>query len=174
MHDAIIFYAVIISPRLIHHTTRTRPAATPSSHQSHVRMSSLRRVLCIDPEARTADVEAGATYSTLCRATLSHEAGPFLPAVVPSVGSVTVGGAVAGATVSSSSFHCGCVHDSVLVWIVLYCVMAPCYSLFVGVLFCSRSRTSTQAEQSTGTVSYSATPNAAAQGQKRYSTQNIQ
>jgi FAD/FMN-containing dehydrogenase len=69
-----------------------------------------RHVLEIDPAQRVARVEGMTTYETLVDATLAHR---LLPAVVPQLKTITVGGAVSGLGIESSSFRFGLVHDSV-------------------------------------------------------------
>jgi FAD/FMN-containing dehydrogenase len=57
------------------------------------------------------DVEGLATYAHLVDATLAHG---VMPCVVPQLKSITIGGAVAGVGIESSSFRHGLVHESVL------------------------------------------------------------
>jgi hypothetical protein len=120
----VFLCAVSLLPRLLSHGNRPRlPASRAASLRpaSHVRMSTLRRVLYIDTEALTVDVEGGATFAAICASTLACACGPLLPTVVPSLGSITAGGAIAGVATSSTSFMNGCVHDSVLVSVVASC-----------------------------------------------------
>jgi len=69
------------------------------------------RVIRVDEKERYAEVEGMTTYEELVRETL-----PFglMPAVVPQLKSITVGGAVAGIGIESSSFKYGFVHETVL------------------------------------------------------------
>jgi FAD/FMN-containing dehydrogenase len=67
-------------------------------------------VLAIDPQRMTADVEGMITYEALVNATLPHG---LLPAVVPQLKTITVGGAVSGLGIESSSFKFGLVHETV-------------------------------------------------------------
>ncbi len=73
-------------------------------------VAGLDGVLDVDPEARTADVGGMTTYEHLVDATL-----PFglMPLVVPQLKTITLGGAVTGLGVESSSFRNGLVHESV-------------------------------------------------------------
>lgn len=64
-------------------------------------------VLDIDPQAGTVDVEGMTPYSTLVDACLEHG---VMPAVVPELRSITIGGAVSGVGIESSSFRYGLVH----------------------------------------------------------------
>jgi FAD/FMN-containing dehydrogenase len=68
-------------------------------------------VLAIDPAARTADVLAMTTYERLVDATLAHD---LMPLVVPQLKTITLGGAVSGLGIESSSFRNGLPHESVL------------------------------------------------------------
>ena len=68
-------------------------------------------VLDIDPSQRTADVLAMTTYEDLVDATLPHG---LMPLVVPQLKTITIGGAVTGLGIESSSFRNGCPHESVL------------------------------------------------------------
>ncbi len=68
-------------------------------------------VLSVDPVARTADVQGMTTYEHLVDATL-----PFglMPLVVPQLKTITLGGAVTGLGIESTSFRSGLPHESVL------------------------------------------------------------
>ena len=74
-------------------------------------VSAFRGVLSIDAEARTADVLGMTTYEELVAATLPHG---LMPLVVPQLKSITLGGAVTGLGIESSSFRNGCPHESVI------------------------------------------------------------
>lgn len=69
------------------------------------------QVLRIDASAGFADVEGMTTYDDLVRETLRCRR---MPAVVPQLKSITVGGALAGIGIESSSFKYGFVHETVL------------------------------------------------------------
>ena len=71
----------------------------------------LDQVLSVDSAARTADVEAMTTYEDLLEATLACD---LMPLVVPQLKTITLGGAVTGLGIESSSFRNGCPHESVL------------------------------------------------------------
>ncbi len=64
----------------------------------------------IDAAAGTVEAEGMITYAALADATLAHGA---MPAVVPQLKSITLGGAVAGVGIEASSFRHGLVHDTV-------------------------------------------------------------
>jgi FAD/FMN-containing dehydrogenase len=71
----------------------------------------LDHVLEVDPATRTAHVQGMTTYERLVAATLPHG---LMPPVVPQLKTITVGGAVAGLGIESSSFHAGLAHESVI------------------------------------------------------------
>src|SRR5690606_22627606 len=58
------------------------------------------RVLSVDPVTRTAEVEGMVTYEKLVAATLEHG---LMPLVVPQLKTITLGGAVVGLGIESSS-----------------------------------------------------------------------
>ena len=74
-------------------------------------VSGLGGVIEVDPVAKTADVQGMCTYEDLVDATL-----PFglVPLVVPQLKTITLGGAVSGMGVESTSFRNGLPHESVL------------------------------------------------------------
>jgi len=73
--------------------------------------SGLVSVIAVDPENRTADVDGMCTYEDLVAATLPYGLAPL---VVPQLKTITVGGAVSGLGIESSSFRNGLPHESVL------------------------------------------------------------
>ncbi len=68
-------------------------------------------VVAVDAEARTADVQGMCTYETLVDATIAHG---LMPLVVPQLRTITLGGAVTGLGIESTSFRNGLPHESVL------------------------------------------------------------
>ncbi|MUL66139.1 FAD-linked oxidase [Mycobacterium sp. CBMA 234] len=72
--------------------------------------SGLGGVLAVDTGSRTAEVQGMCTYETLVAATL-----PFglAPLVVPQLKTITIGGAVTGLGIESTSFRNGLPHESV-------------------------------------------------------------
>lgn len=74
-------------------------------------VSGLDGVIAIDVEAATADVQGVCTYEDLVDATLAHG---FIPLVVPQLRTITLGGAVTGLGIESTSFRSGLPHESVL------------------------------------------------------------
>ena len=69
------------------------------------------QVIRVDEKERYAEVEGMTTYEDLVRETLPFN---LMPAVVPQLKSITVGGAVAGIGIESSSFKYGFVHETIL------------------------------------------------------------
>ncbi|MGI8701748.1 MAG: FAD-binding oxidoreductase [Nocardioidaceae bacterium] len=74
-------------------------------------VSGLDGVLSVDATARTADVQGMCTYEHLVAATLPHG---LMPLVVPQLKTITLGGAISGLGIESSSFRNGLPHESVL------------------------------------------------------------
>ncbi|MET9029556.1 FAD-binding oxidoreductase [Nocardia sp. NPDC004168] len=74
-------------------------------------VSGLTRVIAVDPVARTADVAGMTTYEELVAATLPYGLAPL---VVPQLKTITLGGAVTGLGIESTSFRSGLPHESVL------------------------------------------------------------
>jgi FAD/FMN-containing dehydrogenase len=68
------------------------------------------RVIRIDERAPTVEAEGMIPYVALADATLARG---FAPAVVPQLKSITLGGAVAGVGIESSSFRHGLVHHTI-------------------------------------------------------------
>jgi FAD/FMN-containing dehydrogenase len=73
--------------------------------------SGLTGVVEVDPDARTADVQGMCTYERLVDATLAHG---LTPLVVPQLRTITLGGAVTGLGIESTSWRNGLPHESVL------------------------------------------------------------
>ncbi|WP_327015847.1 FAD-binding oxidoreductase [Cryobacterium sp. MP_3.1] len=73
--------------------------------------SGLTGVIAIDEEARTADVAGMCTYDNLVAQALPHGLAPL---VVPQLKTITLGGAVTGLGIESTSFRNGLPHESVL------------------------------------------------------------
>ena len=81
-----------------------------ASDRAGLDVTGLDRVLSVDPDARTADVQGMTTYEDLVDATLAYG---LMPLVVPQLKTITLGGAVAGLGIESSSFRNGLPHESV-------------------------------------------------------------
>jgi FAD/FMN-containing dehydrogenase len=96
--------------RLAKRTTNLfRPRAATTTPGLDV--SGLSGVIEVDAEARTADVQGMCTYEDLVDATLPHG---LIPYVVPQLRTITLGGAVTGLGIESTSFRSGLPHESVL------------------------------------------------------------
>ncbi len=74
-------------------------------------VSGLTSVIEVDPDGRTAEVQGMCTYVDLVNATLPHG---LIPLVVPQLRTITLGGAVTGLGIESTSFRNGLPHESVL------------------------------------------------------------
>jgi FAD/FMN-containing dehydrogenase len=74
-------------------------------------VSGLGGVISIDVEGRTADVQGMCTYEHLVDETLPHG---LIPYVVPQLRTITLGGAVSGLGIESTSFRNGLPHESVV------------------------------------------------------------
>ncbi|WP_160051483.1 FAD-binding oxidoreductase [Nocardiopsis sp. FR26] len=73
-------------------------------------VSAFTGVISIDPVERLADVGGMTTYEDLVAATLPHG---LMPTVVPQLRTITLGGAVTGMGIESSSFRNGLPHEAV-------------------------------------------------------------
>jgi FAD/FMN-containing dehydrogenase len=73
-------------------------------------VSAFGHVLDVDPAGRTAWVGGMTTYEDLCDATLPHG---LIPLVVPQLKTITLGGAVTGLGIESTSLRNGMPHESV-------------------------------------------------------------
>lgn len=76
-----------------------------------LRVDGFAGVLHIDPAARTADVLGMTTYEQLVDATLAFG---LMPKVVPQLKAITLGGAITGLGIESTSFREGLPHESVV------------------------------------------------------------
>lgn len=83
----------------------------PPSDSPGLDAEGFDQVLQVDPERRVADVQGMTTYERLVDATLAHG---LMPLVVPQLKTITLGGAVTGLGIESSSFRNGLPHESVL------------------------------------------------------------
>ncbi len=71
---------------------------------------AFHHVLHVDTGNRVADVEGMTTYEELADETLKYG---LLPTVVPQLKTITIGGAISGLGIESSSFKYGLVHETV-------------------------------------------------------------
>lgn len=85
----------------------------PREHGAVARLDvrGLNRTISVDAEAGTAEVEGMTTFEDFADACLEHG---FVPPVVPELKTITVGGAITGIGIESSSFRNGFVHETVL------------------------------------------------------------
>ncbi len=74
-------------------------------------VTDLNEVISVDSYRRTVNVEGMTTYEALADACLEKGC---MPLVVPQLKSITIGGAVSGIGIESSSFRYGLPHESVL------------------------------------------------------------
>ena len=79
-------------------------------------LSDLDEILHVDPVRRTCVAEPGVSFVDLVEATMRHG---LVPVVVPELMTITVGGAVAGCSLESTSFRTGGFHDSCLEYEVI-------------------------------------------------------
>lgn len=76
-----------------------------------VDVSALTAILEIDPVRRICVAESGVTFEDLVAATLEHG---LVPIVVPELKTITIGGAVSGCSIESTSYRYGGFHDTCL------------------------------------------------------------
>jgi len=74
-------------------------------------VSGLTGVIALDPDSRTVEVQGMCTYEDLVEVTLAHG---MIPLVVPQLRTITLGGAVTGLGIESTSFRNGLPHESML------------------------------------------------------------
>jgi FAD/FMN-containing dehydrogenase len=105
-------YAAIPPGETVRLAKKTSNLFRPRGQAAHgLDVSGLDSVLSVDADARTADVQGMCTYERLVDATLPHG---MMPLVVPQLRSITLGGAVTGLGIESTSFRNGLPHESVL------------------------------------------------------------
>jgi len=73
-------------------------------------LSHFNEVIAVDAQGETVEAEGMTTFLDLADATLAQGA---MPAVVPQLKSITLGGAVAGVGIEATSFRHGLVHENV-------------------------------------------------------------
>ncbi|MGI8434090.1 MAG: FAD-binding oxidoreductase, partial [Nocardioidaceae bacterium] len=105
-------YAAIPVTRRVRLAKSTSNLFRPRSSTDSVGLdvSDLDGVIAVDAASRTADVQGMCTYEHLVETTLRHG---LMPLVVPQLKTITVGGAVSGLGIESSSFRNGLPHESV-------------------------------------------------------------
>ncbi|HEY0169327.1 MAG TPA: FAD-binding oxidoreductase [Jatrophihabitans sp.] len=105
-------YAAIAEGTPVRLAKRTSNLFRPRAGQAAgLDVTGLDGVLSVDPVARTADVQGMCTYERLVAECLRHG---LMPKVVPQLKTITLGGAVTGLGIESTSFRNGLPHESVL------------------------------------------------------------
>jgi FAD/FMN-containing dehydrogenase len=104
-HDAQ--QPVVFRKRAVSHQVPRRESRRKGT--STVDVSDLDAILRVVPEERLCVAEPGVTFEDLCRATLKHG---LLPGVVPELRTITIGGAVSGCSIESTSWKQGGFHDT--------------------------------------------------------------
>ncbi len=90
---------------------RFRDSARPAARAArYLDVSAFGHVIHVDRAAKTAVVGGMTTYEDLCDATLPHS---LMPLVVPQLKTITLGGAVTGLGIESTSLRNGLPHESV-------------------------------------------------------------
>jgi FAD/FMN-containing dehydrogenase len=79
-------------------------------------ISDLTQIIDIDPVHRVCVAESGVAFVDLVHASLAHG---LVPMVVPELETITIGGAVSGGSLESSSFRVGGFHDTCLEYEVI-------------------------------------------------------
>ena len=87
-----------------------QPVRDRRGHGQALEVSDFGHVLTVDTAADTIEAEGMVTYEALADAALAHG---LMPAVVPQLKSITIGGAVSGIGIESSSFRYGLPHETV-------------------------------------------------------------
>jgi hypothetical protein len=90
--------------------TGTSQVQAAVSQRGGLDVSAFGHVLSVDPDTRTARVGGMTTYEDLCDATLPLQ---LMPLVVPQLKTITLGGAVTGLGIESTSLRNGMPHESV-------------------------------------------------------------
>jgi len=90
-------------------------ADTPAADRG-LDVSQFAHVISVDPDNLTAVVGGMTTYEDLTAATLKHG---LMPLVVPQLKTITLGGAVSGLGIESTSLRNGMPHESVLAMEIL-------------------------------------------------------
>lgn len=81
------------------------------SSRQRVDLSHFNEVIQVNPQARRVDAEGMTTFYDLSAACLQQK---IMPAVVPELRSITLGGAATGVGIESTSFRHGLVHHNLL------------------------------------------------------------
>jgi len=100
---------------LAKHTSNLFRDRAPQA-RPRINLANFDEVIRIDPAGGLVEAEGMVPYVALADATLQQQ---MMPAVVPQLKSITLGGALAGVGIESSSFRHGLVHDTIAVIEVL-------------------------------------------------------
>lgn len=98
------------------HISNTMRKKAYKKHTPPLDLAQLNSIISIDPVKRVAYVEPGVTMEQLIEATLQYD---LIPPVVPEFRTITVGGAINGAALESSSHLFGQFNDSCLSYEIL-------------------------------------------------------
>ena len=90
---------------------RARAAASGPAREDRLSVRDFNHVLSVNVAEGWADVEGMTTYEDFVKETLKYG---LMPAVVPQLKTITIGGAVAGVGIEATSFRYGLVHETVL------------------------------------------------------------
>ena len=85
-----------------------RPRA--KTQQTKLPLREFNQIINIDTEKQLVEVEGMTTYENLVEETLKHG---FIPAVVPELKTITIGGAATGIGIEATSFKYGFVHETI-------------------------------------------------------------
>jgi FAD/FMN-containing dehydrogenase len=104
------------APLGLHKRTSNLFRDRKESAKRRLDLGTFNHVLEVDPAEGWVDVEGLTTFEALVDQTLPHG---VMPAVVPQLKTITVGGAAAGVGIEATSFRQGLVHDTLLALDVL-------------------------------------------------------
>jgi hypothetical protein len=110
VRQAYVAQKQIVLYRKPGHGHSARSAEYKRGHYG-VDVAKLDSILAIDVAGQTTTVQAGISYEALCAKTLEHG---LLPVVVPEFKRITVGGAIQGIGIESSSWKNGAVDEGVV------------------------------------------------------------
>ena len=84
---------------------------TRKKRSNQIDVKDFNNVISIDKKNLIAEVEGMTTYETFMKETIRHG---LIPSVVPELKTITIGGAISGVGLETSSFRYGFVHETVL------------------------------------------------------------
>ena len=82
-----------------------------NKRDTKIDLTKFSGVISINTKEETAEVLARTTFDDFTKQTISHG---FMPAVVPELKTITIGGAVTGIGIESSSWKYGLVHENII------------------------------------------------------------